>query len=120
MEAIFVSHSKRDVEYCDVFDRAVARVGIRAFRSEFETITPPAWIVNFISHRTINMTGNSWLLKNKRLRDPKMCDCTMCVQYHSNRKREAKRKRTPMKSSKSNNKISVATIFYFDVSCYNI
>jgi len=40
---VFISHTERDVEYCDIFDRACARAGIRAFRSEFETIEAPAW-----------------------------------------------------------------------------
>ena len=40
---VFVSHTKKDIEFCDVFDRACARVGIKAFRSEFETITKPSW-----------------------------------------------------------------------------
>ena len=40
---IFISHTKADVGFLDAFDRVVARVGIRAFRSEFETITTPAW-----------------------------------------------------------------------------
>ena len=40
---IFLSHTKDDVEFLDKFDRAVARVGIKAFRSEFETIKIPQW-----------------------------------------------------------------------------
>ncbi len=40
---VFVSHTQRDVEFCDIFDRACARVGIKAFRSEFESIKLPAW-----------------------------------------------------------------------------
>jgi hypothetical protein len=40
---IFISHTKDDVEFCDKFDRVVARVGIKAFRSEFETIEIPQW-----------------------------------------------------------------------------
>jgi len=40
---IFVSHTQRDKEFCDMFDVACARVGIKAFRSEFETIEAPAW-----------------------------------------------------------------------------
>ncbi len=40
---IFVSHTKEDVEFCDMFDRACARVGLKAFRSEFETIQLPQW-----------------------------------------------------------------------------
>ena len=35
---VFISHTERDVEYCDIFDRGCARAGMRAFRSEFETI----------------------------------------------------------------------------------
>jgi len=38
-----MSHTKLDKEFCDLFDNACARVGIKAFRSEFETILPPAW-----------------------------------------------------------------------------
>ena len=40
---VFVSHIQRDEQFCDLFDRACARAGIRAFRSEFETIASPAW-----------------------------------------------------------------------------
>ena len=40
---VFVSHTQKDVEFCDIFDRACARVGGRAFRSEFEKIEVPAW-----------------------------------------------------------------------------
>lgn len=40
---VFESHTKDDTEFCDIFDRACARVGIDAFRSEYETIEPPAW-----------------------------------------------------------------------------
>jgi len=40
---LFVSHTQKDMKFCDEFDRACARVGIRAFRSEFETIEVPAW-----------------------------------------------------------------------------
>ena len=40
---VFMSHTKLDKRFCDRFDNAVARVGISAFRSEFETIEPPAW-----------------------------------------------------------------------------
>lgn len=38
-----MSHTKLDREFCDRFDIAAARVGVRVFRSEFETIEPPAW-----------------------------------------------------------------------------
>jgi len=40
---VFVSHTQKDVEFCDIFDRACARVGVKAFRSEFEKIELPAW-----------------------------------------------------------------------------
>jgi len=40
---VFESHTKLDGKFCDVFDRACARVGIDAFRSEYESIQPPAW-----------------------------------------------------------------------------
>jgi len=40
---IFISHTKKDKQFCDIFDTIVARVGIKAFRSELETINPPAW-----------------------------------------------------------------------------
>lgn len=40
---VFVSHTQKDIEFLDIFDRACARVGIKAFRSEFENIELPAW-----------------------------------------------------------------------------
>ena len=40
---VFVSHTKDDKAFCDMFDVACARVGLRAFRSEFETIEIPQW-----------------------------------------------------------------------------
>ena len=40
---IFESHTKLDVATCDMFDTVVARVGIKAFRSEYEEMKPPAW-----------------------------------------------------------------------------
>lgn len=40
---IFISHTKKDKKFCDEFDIIVARVGIPAFRSEYEDIKPPAW-----------------------------------------------------------------------------
>ena len=40
---VFESHTKLDNDFCDVFDRACARVGIDAFRSEYESIEPQAW-----------------------------------------------------------------------------
>ena len=44
MAQVFVSHTKKDKKFCDAFDRVCARVeGIKAFRSEFETIAAPPW-----------------------------------------------------------------------------
>jgi len=40
---VFESHTKHDSDFCDVFDKACARVGIDAFRSEYESIESPAW-----------------------------------------------------------------------------
>ena len=40
---IFMSHTKLDRKFCDRFDTAAARVGVKVFRSEFETIEFPAW-----------------------------------------------------------------------------
>ena len=40
---VFVSHTQKDIEFLDIFDRACARVGIDAFRSEFEELELPAW-----------------------------------------------------------------------------
>jgi len=40
---VFESHTKFDSDFCDIFDRACSRVGIDAFRSEFEDIKLPAW-----------------------------------------------------------------------------
>lgn len=44
MKQVFVSHTQKDMDFCDAFDRVCARVGIKCFRSEFESISPPAWI----------------------------------------------------------------------------
>jgi hypothetical protein len=43
MVQVFISHSKYDKEFCDRFDSACARVGLKSFRSEFEDIEKPAW-----------------------------------------------------------------------------
>ncbi len=40
---VFMSHTKLDYDFCNRFDVAAARVGIKVFRSEFEDIKPPAW-----------------------------------------------------------------------------
>jgi len=43
MVQVFMSHTRLDREYCDKFDSAAARVGVKVFRSEFETLEAPAW-----------------------------------------------------------------------------
>lgn len=43
VDGLFMSHTKLDKKFCDKFDNVVARVGVKVFRSEFETIEPPAW-----------------------------------------------------------------------------
>jgi len=43
MAQVFISHTRKDVQSCNTFDTICARVGIKAFRSEFEKIQPPAW-----------------------------------------------------------------------------
>lgn len=40
---VFVSHTQKDESFCDRFDTACARAGMKSFRSEFETIKPPPW-----------------------------------------------------------------------------
>lgn len=40
---VFMSHTKQDKDFCDKFDIACARVGIKAYRSEFEELETPAW-----------------------------------------------------------------------------
>lgn len=41
--SLFMSHTKLDKEFCDRFDVVAARVGVKVFRSEYETIENPAW-----------------------------------------------------------------------------
>jgi len=43
VKQVFVSHTQKDMDFCDAFDRVCAGVGVRRFRSEFESILPPAW-----------------------------------------------------------------------------
>jgi len=40
---IFMSHTKLDEEFCNKFDIAATRVGVKGFRSEFEELEIPAW-----------------------------------------------------------------------------
>jgi len=41
---VFVSHTQKDSNFCDKFDIVCARVGVKAFRSELETLSAPPYI----------------------------------------------------------------------------
>ena len=73
MVQIFYSHTKKDEKFCDEFDKVCARVGIAAFRSEFEEIDPPAWkrIKNEInlSVAVLLLVGKE-LVKSQESKDP--------------------------------------------------
>jgi hypothetical protein len=59
-----VSHSKHDVSFCDAFDKIVARVGLRAFRSELEDVVAPAWKT---IQKEINSSAALFFLVGKEL-----------------------------------------------------
>jgi len=40
---IFLSHTRKDKDFCDFIDKAFARPPIGSFRSELESVQPPAW-----------------------------------------------------------------------------
>src|SRR3989339_89756 len=40
---IFISHTKKDIRFCDLVDKLFARVSLKAFRSEYEDIKHPEW-----------------------------------------------------------------------------
>lgn len=73
MEQVFVSHTKKDEKFCDAFDRVCARVGIIAFRSEFEEMSKPAWkTIKEAMNKSITMfflVGEE-LVKSQDLNDP--------------------------------------------------
>ena len=48
IKQVFVSHTKKDEKFCDAFDRVCARVGIIAFRSEFEKMSKQQAVIEFI------------------------------------------------------------------------
>lgn len=66
MFKVFISHSRHDVEYCNAFDSACARVGLRSFRSEFENIEKPPWMT---IKSEINKSNALFLLLGKKLRE---------------------------------------------------
>ncbi len=61
---VFISHTKKDGDFCDKFDSICARVGIKSFRSEFESIPSPPYktIMN-----AINNSVSLFLLVGKEL-----------------------------------------------------
>ena len=73
IKQVFVSHTKKDEKFCDAFDRVCARVGIIAFRSEFEKMSKPAWkTIKEAMNKSIAMfflVGEK-LVKSQDLKDP--------------------------------------------------
>lgn len=61
---VFMSHTKLDEEFCDRFESAAPRVGIKVFRSEFETIKSPAWKT---IKKEMNKSSAMFLLVGKEL-----------------------------------------------------
>jgi len=62
---LFMSHTKRDEDLCDRFESMTTRVGgFRVFRSEFETVKPPAWKT---IKKAINDSVAMFLLVGKEL-----------------------------------------------------
>jgi hypothetical protein len=66
MFSVFISHSRYDKDYCNSFDNACARVGLKSFRSEFENIQKPAWRT---IKNEINKSNALFLLIGKKLRE---------------------------------------------------
>ncbi|HEC64204.1 MAG TPA: hypothetical protein ENI23_02795 [bacterium] len=61
---IFISHTKRDVRFCDLVDRLFAGVPIGRFRSEYENIRHPEWQT---IKRAMNDSIALFLLVGRRL-----------------------------------------------------
>ena len=61
---IFVSHTKLDSNFCDRFDVAASREGVKVFRSELEAIENPAWKT---IRDAINNSSALFLLVGKEL-----------------------------------------------------
>jgi len=66
MFKVFISHSRHDKEYCNAFDSACTRVGLKSFRSEFENIERPPWKT---IKNEINKSSALFLLLGKKLRE---------------------------------------------------
>lgn len=65
---LFMSHTKLDKKFCDKFDIAAARVGVKVFRSEFEEIKPPAWQT---IKKAMDASSAMFLLVGKKLVEAK-------------------------------------------------
>ena len=62
-DQIFISHTQKDKKYCDSFDRIVARVGIKAFRSEFENVPIHPWkIIREEMRRSTAVSNKSFIV----------------------------------------------------------
>lgn len=61
---VFMSHTKLDKECCDKFDVIASRVGLKVFRSEFESIEAPAWLT---IRDEMNKSSAMFLLIGKEL-----------------------------------------------------
>ena len=42
-EQAFISHTKKDQEFCGVIEKAIKDVGFRSFRTSFEELKRPEW-----------------------------------------------------------------------------
>jgi hypothetical protein len=66
----FISHTKKDEEFCDVIDDAIEKIGFKRFRASFEKIEPPEWksIRNEMNNSNVLIlaVGNE-LIKNQSL-----------------------------------------------------
>lgn len=61
---VFASHTKLDSDFCDRFDIAASREGVKVFRSELEDIKNPSWST---IRSAINKSSALFLLVGKRL-----------------------------------------------------
>lgn len=70
---VFVSHTQKDADFCDKFDIACARVGVKAFRSELESISAPPYktIKNAMNNsKALFFLVGKELVKNQTIGDP--------------------------------------------------
>lgn len=81
---VFLSHTQKDIEFCNKFDSVCARVGIRGFRSELEQVSPPAWgvIKNAINNSValFFLVGKE-LTKSQAEKDPQWAHTQNWISY---------------------------------------